>query len=129
MSQVNTINTMVHELAHALMHGKEMKVNGIENSHFLSKSEKELQAESVSYMVCKSLGIETDAKSFGYISTWMSKDKADGIIEMRKNLNTISRCSNYIMNNGINKCIERINAEKQAELENNLESEQEVVLD
>lgn len=48
---------------------------------------------------------------------------------MRKNLNTISRCSNYIMNNGINKCIERINAEKQAELENNLESEQEVVLD
>ena len=51
MSQVNTINTMVHELAHALMHGKEMKVNGIENSHLLSKSEKELQAESVSYMV------------------------------------------------------------------------------
>lgn len=129
LSQVNTINTMVHELAHALMHGKEMKVNGIENSHLLSKSEKELQAESVSYMVCKSLGIETDAKSFGYISTWMSKDKADGIIEMRKNLNTISRCSNYIMNNGINKCIEKINAEKQAELENNLESEQEVVLD
>ena len=33
------------------------------------------------------------------------------------------------MNNGINKCIERINAEKQAELENNLENEQEVVLD
>ena len=128
MSQVNTINTMVHELAHALMHGKEMKINGIENSHALSKSEKELQAESVSYMVCKSLGIETDAKSFGYISTWMGKDKADGIIEMRRNLNTISKCTNYIMNNGINKCIERINAEKMAEMENE-KNEQEVELD
>jgi len=68
MSESQTIATIVHELAHARMH------NGTDA--FLNRDLKELEAESVAYVVCGRLGIETGANSFGYLASWSKGDPA-----------------------------------------------------
>lgn len=65
-SQEQTIKTLVHEIAHArLGHGS----NPNTDRHTC-----EVQAESVAYIVCQHLGIDSAQYSFGYIAQW-SKDK------------------------------------------------------
>jgi len=53
------VKTLCHELAHALMHGNFEAPRGL----------KEWEAESVAYIVCDSLGLDTSAYSFGYGAT------------------------------------------------------------
>lgn len=59
---------------------------------FSLRSTRELQAESVAYIVCKHLGIDTDQYSFGYVGSWM-KDE-DQLLE---NLNAIKSCGEEII--------------------------------
>lgn len=68
MSQQQTVKTIIHEIAHAILHGKD----GDETE--ADRGTKEVQAESVAYTVCKWLGVDTDDYSFGYIAGW-SNDK------------------------------------------------------
>ncbi len=70
MSQTQTVKTLVHEIAHAKLHGP--PVLGGEGG--LSRSEREVEAESVAYVVCQHLGIDTSDYSFGYVAGW-SRDK------------------------------------------------------
>jgi antirestriction protein ArdC len=65
------VKTLAHELAHAILHA----------SRELPRERMELEAESVAYMVCADLGIDTAAYSFGYVATW-----AGGGDEARKAL-------------------------------------------
>ncbi len=51
--------TLAHELAHALLH-----------EHFVDRGVAELEAESVAYVVCRSLGLDTSEYSFGYVALW-----------------------------------------------------------
>lgn len=67
MSESQTVKTLVHEIAHSIMH----RVNS-ELGTF-SKHEKEVQAESVAYTVCSYLGLDTSDYSFGYIAEWQGK--------------------------------------------------------
>lgn len=62
MSQVQNCKTGIHEVAHAMLH---------ENSD-ADKYTKEVQAESVAYIVCQHYGIETSDYSFGYVAGWSS---------------------------------------------------------
>lgn len=70
MPQLQIIKTLVHEIAHAMLHDKtkipveEQKV----------RSQKEVEAESVAYVVCQYIGLDTSDYSFGYVAGW-SKDK------------------------------------------------------
>ena len=64
MSQQQTIKTLVHEIAHSMLHSKD----GEESE--ADKHTKEVQAESVAYTVCKWLGIDTSGYSFGYVAGW-----------------------------------------------------------
>ncbi len=67
MSELQTIKTLVHEIAHAkLGHGSE--------DCMLSRNEKELQAESVAFMVCANLNIDTSDYSFEYLSSWSNNE-------------------------------------------------------
>ncbi|MBM6723653.1 DUF4316 domain-containing protein [Pseudoflavonifractor phocaeensis] len=85
MSQVQTVSAAVHEIAHAVLHGeKDGKTRAAE----------ELEAESVSYVVCQYYGIETGANSFGYLASW-SKDKE--LSELRACLDTISKTANGLI--------------------------------
>ena len=75
MSEEMTIKVLVHEMAHSMLHGKDMLVEGIEDTSFLGKKDlKEIQAESVAYCVCDSLGIDSACESFGYIAMYANED-------------------------------------------------------
>ena len=57
------VKTLAHELGHAILHEPG---EGRPDSRPLL----ELEAESVAYVVCQNLGIETGDYSFGYVATW-----------------------------------------------------------
>jgi antirestriction protein ArdC len=55
------VKTLAHELAHAILHGVRDE---------LSRELAELEAESVAYIVCADLGIDSSEYSFGYLASW-----------------------------------------------------------
>jgi hypothetical protein len=58
-SPAQAVKTLVHELAHGLLH-----------EYADDRPLAELEAESVAYVVCQHLGLATDQYSFGYVTTW-----------------------------------------------------------
>lgn len=64
MGQEQTVKTLVHEIAHALLHSE----NGEQKD--ADRNTREVQAEGVAYVVCNRLGIDTSDYSFGYIAGW-----------------------------------------------------------
>lgn len=65
-NRTQQLKTLVHEIAHNMMH---------EN---LSKKERhigELEAESMAYIVCNMLGIDTSGYTFAYLLNWASDIK------------------------------------------------------
>lgn len=87
MSEVQTVKTAIHEIAHAKLHaiGPDDKVAPEEKKN---RRTKEVEAESVAYTVCQRFGIETSDYSFGYVAGW-SSDK--DIKELKGSLETIKR--------------------------------------
>lgn len=67
LSQEQTIKTLIHEAAHSRLHDP---VDGAEKT--ASKNSREVQAESVAYIVCRRLGIDASDYSFGYVAGWGS---------------------------------------------------------
>ncbi|MBV8982182.1 MAG: ImmA/IrrE family metallo-endopeptidase, partial [Acidimicrobiia bacterium] len=65
LSAAQQAKTTAHELAHALMH---------EHEATMPREQKELEAESVAYVVCKSQGLDTSDYSFGYVAAWTNAD-------------------------------------------------------
>lgn len=84
ISQQATISTLVHEITHSRLHtdAKELKDRGAGRSTW------EVEAESVSFIVCEQLGLDTSSESFGYIAGW-SKDK--DLPELKKSLELITK--------------------------------------
>lgn len=79
-SQIQTIKTCIHEIAHAVLHGEDHKD--------LNKSRnlREVEAESVAYVVCKHFGVDTSDYSFGYVATWSSGKEIE---ELKESMETI----------------------------------------
>lgn len=86
MSELQTIKTMIHEIAHATLGhgGKDDKWD---------RETKEVQAESVAYWVTQMMGLDTSDYSFGYISGW-SKDRE--VTELKENLDLIKTTADKI---------------------------------
>lgn len=70
MSESQTLKTMVHEVAHSMLHDKE--VNQSMDIPAKDRNTKEVEAESVAFTVCQHFGIDTSDYSFGYIAGWSS---------------------------------------------------------
>ena len=68
MSEMQTIKTMVHEIAHQKMHSSGNRTLDMP----IDRRTKEVEAESVAYTVCQKLGLDTSDYSFGYIAGWSS---------------------------------------------------------
>jgi len=68
MSQVQTIKTLVHETAHAMLHSSAAE----DKDNPVDRRTKEVEAESIAFTVCKRYGLDTDDYSFGYIAGWSS---------------------------------------------------------
>ncbi len=83
MSEMQTLKTLCHEIAHArLNHGS--KDDGID------KRTREVQAESMAFVVCDALGLDTSDYSFAYIAGW-SSDK--DVKELKASLDAVKNAS------------------------------------
>lgn len=69
MSEMQTVKTLIHEMAHQKLHSHEKEKPREER---LTDRSKEVEAESVAYTVCQHFGIDTSDYSFGYIAGWSS---------------------------------------------------------
>ena len=85
MSDSQTLKTLVHEIAHSKLHGKESDYN---------RKEREVQAESIAYVVCRRYGIDTSEYSFGYIAGWSS---GRDVNELKTSLKVVQQCSSDII--------------------------------
>ena len=68
MSQIQTIKTMIHEVSHAKLHAPPEKTE--ELPQHKQRFVREMEAESVAYVVCQHFGIDTADYSFGYVAGW-----------------------------------------------------------
>ena len=69
MSEVQTVKTLIHEMAHQKLHSIDPKELPSEDPR-LTRNAKEVEAESVAYTVAQHYGIETSDYSFAYIAGW-----------------------------------------------------------
>ena len=87
LDDIHKLKTIIHELAHSILHCN--LDDGID------RRTKEVQAESVAYIVCRGLGLNTDNYSFGYVASW-SRDKE--LKELKDSLDIINKTSQKILN-------------------------------
>lgn len=95
MSEEQTIKTLVHETAHAVLHDKAGAiVDGI-GERKLTKNSIEVEAESVAYCVCKSLfGFDTGDYSFSYVTSW---SQGKELKELKESLEVIQKTAEWMM--------------------------------
>ena len=83
MGESQTIKTMIHEVAHAMLHDNDqMKQRGEEKDQLT----KETEAESIAFTVCSALGIDTSDYSFPYVASWASGKE---LKELKDSMDTI----------------------------------------
>lgn len=114
MSQVQTIETLIHETAHAKLHALPVKDGKIIGRAEKDKHTREIEAESVAYVVCQHLGIETSDYSFPYVTGWSSGKELD---ELKASLECISKTASEMIDEVEKACPEmtRDEAEKSKE--------------
>ena len=91
MSQVQTIKTLIHEISHAKLHDPEQTAKGEEKA----RREKEVEAESVAFVVCKHFGIDTSDYSFAYVAGW---SRGKELAELKASLDIIHSTAGEIIN-------------------------------
>lgn len=115
MSQAQTMKTAVHETAHAILHDRDvMEENGITKDRMT----KEVESESVAYVVCNHFGLDTSDYSFNYVAGW-SSDKE--MPELRSSMDTIRLTSSQLIADITEKLLE---LQKTRELENDIKTEE-----
>ena len=93
MSQSQTLKTAIHELAHSRLHNIEQTEKNA-NGKGKDRNTKEVEAESIAFVVCSHFGLDTGDYSFGYIGTWSSgKD----LPELKSSLQTIRSAATGII--------------------------------
>lgn len=85
MSETQIIKTLIHEISHEKLHS--------EDNRETTSNQREIEAESVAFVVSNYFGIDTSSYSFDYISSWQEKDKA----EVKDSLNIIQETSNMLI--------------------------------
>jgi len=70
MSEAQTIKTLVHEMAHAGLHDRQKRDGKDKNA--VDHRTAEVEAESIAFVVCNYLGIDSSEYTFGYVAGWSS---------------------------------------------------------
>jgi len=85
MSEAQTLKTAFHETAHARIHAGDTDK---------SREQKEVEAESIAYVVCSHFGLDTSDYSFGYVATWAGRQD---INLLKQSMQTISQTAKSII--------------------------------
>ena len=116
MSESQTLKTMVHEVAHSMLHDKE--VNQSMDIPVKDRNTKEVEAESVAFTVCQHFGIDTSDYSFGYIAGWSS---GRNMKELKSSLDTIRKTASELIT-GIEGAMQELQLNQEMEQEHGKES-------
>ena len=117
MSESQTLKTMVHEVAHSMLHNKEINRDDLMEAPAKDRNTKEVEAESVAYTVCQHFGIDTSDYSFGYIAGWSSgKDMK----ELKSSLDTIRKTASELIT-GIEGALQELQLNRAIEKEQSKE--------
>jgi antirestriction protein ArdC len=73
VSPMQRVKTLSHELAHAWLHGPDRMPAD------MTRGLKELEAESVAYIVCQEVGIDSSQYTFGYVAGWAGDGASNAI--------------------------------------------------
>ncbi|NLK23155.1 MAG: ImmA/IrrE family metallo-endopeptidase [Clostridiales bacterium] len=87
LAEAQIIKTAIHEIAHSILHS-DLK------TRVRDSSTREVEAESIAYVVSNVLGIDTSSYSFGYVGGW-SKDKE--LSQLKSSLDTIQKTSHDLI--------------------------------
>ena len=91
MSQVQTLKTLIHETAHALLHDSSVLDDEIPKK---DRHTKEVEAESIAYVVCQHFGIDTSDYSFPYVTGW---SRGKELPELKASLECISKTASGLI--------------------------------
>jgi hypothetical protein len=69
--RAQVFKTLVHEIAHAILHGGE-------DHH--ARGEMEVEAESTAFVVCQVLGVDSGVYSFPYVASWAGDENAEALV-------------------------------------------------
>ncbi len=112
MSEIQTVKTAIHEIAHAKLHAFKPDEKAAPEDK-KDRHTKEVEAESVAYTVCQRYGIETSDYSFGYIAGWSSGKETK---ELKSSLDTIRKTAAEMIE-GIDAKLKVLLAEKAQSVE------------
>lgn len=85
MPEAQTVKTAVHELAHSIMH---------DGTASTDRHTKEVQAESVAFVVCEHYGIDTSDYTFPYLASW---SKTAELKELQGSMDAIQNAANELI--------------------------------
>ena len=113
MSELQTLKTAIHEIAHSKLHAIDPEAPTIEQADRPDSRTREVQAESVAYAVCQHYGLDTSDYSFGYVAGWSSgKD----LKELKASLETIRATAHELITT-IDGHLAQLQKERQAQQE------------
>ena len=120
MSELQTLKTAIHEIAHSKLHAIDPEATAIEQADRPDSRTREVQAESVAYAVCQHYGLDTSDYSFGYVAGWSSgKD----LKELKASLETIRATAHELITT-IDGHLAQLQKERQAQQEQPQAAEQ-----
>ena len=109
LPQLQKVKTSVHEIAHALLHDR---ISGEDIE--ATKREREGCAESVAFVVCEYLGLDTSDYSFGYIAGWSSGKELD---ELKQKMELIRKTADMIISGIEQKLVQQLTQSQKMEQE------------
>ena len=95
MSELQTLKTAIHEIAHAKLHDIDLNAPKDGQQPRVDRRTREVEAESVAYTVCQHYGLDTSDYSFGYVAGWSSGRE---LAELKSSLETIRSAAADIIN-------------------------------
>ncbi len=95
MSELQTLKTAIHEIAHAKLHDIDLNAPKDEQQPRVDRRTREVEAESVAYTVCQHYGLDTSDYSFGYVAGWSSGRE---LAELKSSLETIRSTAAELIN-------------------------------
>lgn len=91
LSEIQTIKTLIHEIAHSRLHSSKSTEKSEKKK---TRDQRELEAESVAFIVCSYFNLDTSDYSFPYILSW-SAEKFREIL--KDSMSDIQKVSSYII--------------------------------
>lgn|GEM_PF-5523237 len=119
LAQAQTVKTLIHEIAHSRLHAIDENAPD-SDKHLPDQNTREVQAESVAFVVASHYGLDTGEYSFTYIAGWSSGREAE---ELKESLQTIRETANDLINEIDERLLEH-EKEQSVTVEDELEPEE-----